>query len=380
MSVKDLGYYKLDTNIDGFYVDVNGNVKPVEDMIGVIGATDGPAAYPEGTALNSTLSKEDILSLENRNEKVDQIKNTRGHGLIYDKEGTPIGSKGQIFLKDGKGNFTTLLSLLDNSRMIKEKRNKIRMKDQSLFDAGYRSEIGISLDELINFADLSNTSFSKGNILQVARNYTGGDTTLTIPTVSLRSNAVVWIIARASMKGEGKIKIRVGNEVLDEVFFKSSSDMSKPYYCSYVGSLPDQEGEELVGDDCSIYKWDFTTKSFTKEIKDTSETLFNHEIVLEIESEDDSLKMNNAVLNVMCMEEISRDVASVQTGFVVMSEKDGTQKDILFDEPFDLEDYSISINLEDGLQAWYSDKNVNGFTINTERVYEGRVYWTAVKK
>jgi hypothetical protein len=172
--LKTSNYYKLDSNIDGFYVDEQGSVITVKDMIGVVGGTDGPAAYPLSTARLSSLSQDDILELTSKGLSPDQIKNYNGHGLLYDKNGKQIAQKGQMFFKDGLGNFSTLKGFTNSTKSIQEDGNILRLKDSSLYNAGYTSSLGITLDELLLTASKNAVSFSKGNVLQLSRNYKVG--------------------------------------------------------------------------------------------------------------------------------------------------------------------------------------------------------------
>ena len=40
--------------------------------------------------------------------------------------------------------------------------------------------------------------------------------------------------------------------------------------------------------------------------------------------------------------------------------------------------YSISIQLENNISAWYSDKTIEGFTIKFENTYTGILVWSAI--
>lgn len=375
MAFKDLGYQKLDSNIDGFYVDENGNVSLVNDMIGVVGATDGPPAYPANIANNAPLTESDLSLLGRSNISPTIVNNSNGHGIVYDKEGNPIAQKGDLYFKDGKGNFTNFYDLINRSKMIRENKGKTRLKDATLEKAGYTSKVGISLSELINLSSLANTSFSKGNILQAARNYKANNTSLEVDTISLKEEAIVWIIGRVSVLGDGQAILKSNGTPLQTINYAHPDLSSYPVYFSWLGSLPIDVAEPLPTG-CNVYEWDFASKTFKKNVNDSNDTFYDHKITIETEA-----TFSNGTLNVMCFETQSRDLSNVKTGSDVMTrENSDTKLDIEFDEEFPDEDYSIAIQLEDALQTWYSNKSSSGFTINIERAYSGSIYWTAIKK
>ena len=46
MKIAQTNSFKLDSNIDGTYIDSENNVLTISNMIQVVGAADGPVAYP----------------------------------------------------------------------------------------------------------------------------------------------------------------------------------------------------------------------------------------------------------------------------------------------------------------------------------------------
>jgi hypothetical protein len=380
MAIKTSNYYKLDSNIDGFYVDEQGSVITVKDMIGVVGGTDGPAAYPLSTARLSSLSQDDILELTSKGLSPDQIKNYNGHGLLYDKNGKQIAQKGQMFFKDGLGNFSTLNGFTNSTKSIQEDGNILRLKDSSLYNAGYTSSLGITLDELLLTASKNAVSFSKGNVLQLSRNYKVGVSSVDMPTISLASDAVVWIVGRVTVSGSGTIQIYHKNSdtVLDVVKFDHPLNFSMPCYLSWVGNLPLWTDATATTTDtsktsCDNISWDFKTKSFRKIYNPTGEDLRPHTIQLVA-----SKTVHYAYINIMCMETRIRNSGTVKNGIDAISSNSTIYK-VAFDTPFEDSNYSISIQLDKPLQTWYTDKSNTGFVINIEREYEGQVSWTAVK-
>jgi hypothetical protein len=375
MAIKQSDYFNLDSNIDGFYVDENGVVKIVDNMIGVIGATDGPAAYPTSVAKGAGFTTEEIKQIEETGSFVQAIKNIDGHGLVYDKQGRYLGHKGELFFRDGTGNFSTLKRLSGRTNLISQQGGETKLRDYSLVQNGYTVPSGINLDELMRLASLRSTTFSKGNILQLARNYALNNTTVQIPTVSLAVDAVVWVVARVTVRGSGTITLRhvESGKVLDTAAYNHPRSFTMPCYISWIGSLF-YEIDETTPDSCRNTVWDFNSKTFKRIYNPSSETLLPH--TLSLETSDGNI-FQYAYINVMCMEPRIRQVADIISGEDVISSE--TTYRVSFDKDMNDTDYSIHINLESSLQTWYTEKSVIGFTINIEREYEGKVFWTVVR-
>jgi len=376
MTIKQSDYFNLDSNIDGFYVDAEGNIKIVDDMIGVVGASDGPSAYPSSAVKGADFTTEEVKQIEESGRFVQAIKNRYGHGLVYDQQGRYRGRKGELFFKDGRGNFSTLHRLTGRVNLISQQGGETRLRDYSLSQNGYTQPSGINLDELLRLASLRATSFSKGNILQLARNYGLNDLRLEIPTVSLATDAVVWVVARVMVSGSGTIALKhvETDKVLDVAAYDHPRTCVMPCYISWVGNLSHytDSNEETS---CRNTVWDFNTKTFKRVYNPSSEKLLPHTLSVEM---DGNRSFLYAHMNIMCMESRVRQVANIISGESVVT-SESTKIQVKFDVAYENTDYSICINLENCLQTWYTDKTTEGFTINIEREYVGKVFWTVVR-
>ena len=107
---------KLDTNIDGYYIDTKGDEQKIENMIQVVGGADGVDALPIS---GSFFSVEEVIGLGD----VDTVVSYKGHGILYDKSGRPYAHKGQMVLRDGQGNQNTLSGISSKSNSINERKN-----------------------------------------------------------------------------------------------------------------------------------------------------------------------------------------------------------------------------------------------------------------
>jgi len=375
MAIKSSEYFNLDSNIDGFYVDEDGNVNIVDNMIGVVGATDGAPASPETAAKGAPLSSDTIDSLVSQGLNPAKIRSLLGHGLVYDDKGNHIANKGEMFFRDGQGNFSTLKKLTGQTNLILEEGSDLKLRDYSLVDKGYTNTAGISLDELMKYANLKTTNFSKGNILQLSRNYEIAGDTVSVPTVSLTEDAVVWAVGRIMARGSGEVRLRhlESDTVLDTGYFSFPSKFVMPCYISWIGNLEQYpETQSQYSKRCVDTTWDVKTKSFKRIYNPSGALVQPHTLVLESLDTD----FTYGYLNIMCMEPKTRQSADFKTGSVYMSSDNYA---IIFDQAFEDDGYSINIQLESPLQSWYSKKTPNGFDINIDRAYEGKVTWSAIK-
>lgn len=369
---KKSNLFKLDGNVDGTYVDTDGNVIPIENMIQAVGATDGPAAYPTNTSRFAKFSEDDLLDLENNSINVQQNVNISGHGIIYDESGNPIAHSGDIVLRDGKNNFTTLNGLLDKVNTIfVDTDGKNYLRDVSL-QSYNTNDMGVNLDDLIAKTVDDSGMYGTGNVVQLASNYNVNESSVSIYTVELSENNNVFVVANASISGQATLQLRdtTANIVLDYSYVKAESDKSIPVYLSYTGPLP-EISSEVTESTCNKYVWSSFLKRFFS-FKNTESLFRSHQIALEV------LEGNpyyRGTLNIICHDD-GIGTETITSGNEILSDAETCQ--IVFETEMPAETYSITLQLENSISSWYTDKTINGFTVNFENRYTGNLIWSAI--
>lgn len=370
--------FLLDTNVDGVYVDSDNSEHKIENLIQVVGGSDGSISSPPISGNN----KIDIDPIELQDiDDVDIVRGNRGHGLLYDKFGKKYAQKGDLVFRDNT-NQASLKTIVNKVKSILE----TNTLDVSLFDSSLsnltRSTRGITLDSLIDKA-LSNVSpFGLGNVVQATRNSNSNNISVSIFTSQITPDNTIWAVGHVVVKGSGTVRIRdLTSDTILTTSYACSENKSDliPVYVSYVGSIPEASttitSESCCSFDTSIYN-SFYKRFFTKKIDHVSNI---HEIALEIVSdgtdEDGNEIINlysHASLNVLLMDAVTQ--GSAYTGSVISD--NSTQVEVKFDVEIDTIDYSIAIQTGNPIQTWYSDKSKEGFVVNFEREYTGDIYWT----
>jgi hypothetical protein len=205
-------------------------------------------------------------------------------------------------------------------------------------------------------------------------------------TLPLTANNTVWILAHATVQGEGALQIRdVSTDTILTTSYAKSANATDltPVYLSFVGKLP-EGGGNAVSEDCCQNVSKAIYNSFYKRFfipKEDEQQGTTHEVALEMIKVDDDEEGNPIYIpftigsiNVLLMDDTTP--GKLYTGLETISQE--TSIDISFENPLDSEDYSISIQTENAIHNWYSNKSTSGFTINFEREYFGKVFWTAV--
>jgi len=371
-------YFKLDTNVDGTYIDDDGNVQRIEEAIQAVGATDGPAAYPGSNKGEPSFTSDELKDLPLSEEDLTAYVNKFGHGFLYNADGTPYAYKGDLVFRD-ISSTATLKDMYAKADTIFEKGNSLYLRDKSI-QSFNTSDFGVNLDDLIDKSIRKTGLFTNGNVVQAVRSYKTNTPYVQIFTVKLSLNNYVWVVGSAVVQGSGTVKLVniTKNAVLHTSYVDAESEDSlTPIYISYVGKLG-IESDELIefGDECDPYIWNsFLKKFFVRTQKTISETDVPIMYELQLQIEGDGNLITGAV-NMLCTDDYSVE-DTILNGYETIIE--GTEIDVTFDEELGFSDYSVVLDCEDIVQIWYDEKGTTGFKIKTERTYTGRVFWTVIK-
>jgi hypothetical protein len=367
-------FFKLDSNIDGTYFDTNNELKVVENMIQIVGATDGPAAYPNSNKLSANFAISELDEIPD----LTNVVGTRGHGILYNEKGNPIAYKGDLVFRD-KNNTITLNGAISKANSISVRGNDVALRDKSLQEFN-SSQNGVSLDDMIEASLQNSSSTGGGNIIEAIRNEELNTTFCDVFTIRLSSENSVWISCCALMKEAATLRLRDVSTgiVLDTAYIEPTNGNIMPVYLSYVGSLQKETEIEVTANECSPIIWNSFLKKHFKE-KDFFEQVPSHQIRLEVVENEETSETPTFIkgnVNMLVMDDNVSSVV-VYNGESIVDNKDTV--DILFEEMPSL-DFSISIQAETPVQVWYDQKSTIGFKIRFERPYNGRVFWSAILK
>lgn len=378
----------FDSNIDAYYVDIKGNLKKVENVIQVVSGTDGSTSYPlpgEENIPESELS--DITDLEV------QVSNI-GHGILYNKDGSPYAHKGEMVFRDGLGNKSTIRSIINKVSTINQRNLDTKLKDTSLNQV-IQTTLGLDLDQIILNAQVIKNPFGTGNIRQAVRNSDRNKTQVSVITIPITQNNHVWILGKASVQGDAIVQLidLTAETVLDTSNVKILNPGSIiPVFLSYAGTLPEVTKPIDAECDVAIYN-SFFKRYFTKNetiennsnniheialvvIKDLTITDREFESVEEAGSVVDKTPFVHGTIDMLVMDTPSTE--KILNDRIIVRES--TEHNISFDNELPNDTYSINIQTDLFVQVWYSEKTTSGFTINFEREFTGVVYWTVVYK
>jgi hypothetical protein len=374
MAKAKANFFKLDTNVDGTYSNEDGDVITIPNMIQVVGATDGAAAFPNNEKKVSNLDPAEINSIPD----LTNVVGISGHGILYDEKGRPYAYKGDLVFRDGRGNKSSLSRLINKVNSINKKGNELFLRDSSLQEYN-TSDSGIELNELIDAAIFRSGSFGVGNIVQVARGQDYGVSSSSVFTVRLSPNHYVWITGSAMVDQETTIQLRdvTADEVLDVDFVKPVGDNITPVFVSYFGKLGDVT-EDLTEDKCQPYIWNSFVKRFFTETDKTGNDRFIHEVAIEIVPPDEETPahtFSRGSVNIVCIDEIDAfDIVYSGTELVV----DVPEFQVSLPAEMPSANYSVSIQLDNPVQNWFISKDESSFTIKFDRNFSGAIFWMAV--
>ena len=373
MKIAESNNFRLDSNIDGTYIDSESNVLTISNMIQIVGATDGPVAYPGSADPKAPFTATEFDSFSTYEDLTVAVHNL-GHGLIYDEEGRPIAHKGELVFRDGLGNVASLSRLVSNVNSIYEDGANVYLRDKSLQDYN-RSDLGVGLDQVINRSIENATTLNAGNIVQAARGDKQNDTSVSVWTVDLSENNVVWIVGHAEVNQETLVQVRDVNTdtVLTTGYIKPEQDNYTPCNVSWIGTLEVSPIVSDGGDGCSTAIWDSAKKKHFV-LKEDADPLNIHEIVLETVSPSGSEFLQGCI-NILCIDNDIDADTQIENGTTVFDGVDVST--VEFETEMPDETYSISLQAQEYNQLWYTNKSATGFDIRSEREYVGSVFWTA---
>ena len=380
MKIAQTNSFKLDSNIDGTYIDSENNVLTISNMIQVVGAADGPVAYPGVADPEAPFTVAEIQAFSDF-EDLTVVTNNVGHGLLYDDEGRPYAHKGELVFRDGQGNVASLSRLISNVNSIFEEGATVYLRDKSLQEFN-TSDLGVSLDQLINRSIENASSFNSGNIVQAARNRETFKNGVSVLTVNLSENNVVWIAGHALVNEPTQVQVRdvSTDTVLTTGWISPESNNYAPVNVSWVGTLEVLDEETQDENGCSSAIWDAFNKKFFV-IKEDALALNIHELALEtvVEGVSGSEPGNDflqGTINIVCIDNTVDDNTAIENGEVVFDNTDSVS--VEFDTEMPNDEYSINLQSQEYNQLWYTDKSTKGFTVRSERTYTGSCFWTAI--
>jgi hypothetical protein len=374
MAKAKTSFFKLDTNIDGTYVDENSDAITISNMIQVVGATDGAAAFPRNEKQDSDLDPTEL----NQIPDLTNVVSISGHGILYDKKGKPYAYKGDLVFRDGRGNVSSLVKLFNKVKSVNKKGNKLFLRDKSLQQYN-NSDEGIFLNDLIDAAIFKSGSFGVGNIVQVARGENYGVSSSSVFTVRLSPQHYVWITGSAMVDRQTTIQIRdvTADKVLDVNFVKPLGGNITPVFVSYFGKLGEVT-EEITEDKCRPHIWNSFIKRFFTEANREDNDRFIHEVAIEVVPLSEQTPAHTFLkgsVNIVCIDE-SDDYDIVYSGSSLVV--DVLEQQVTLPQEMPLKNYSISVQLDDPVQHWYINKDVSSFTIKFDRNFSGAIFWMAV--
>jgi hypothetical protein len=371
MTTPKVSFFKLDSNVDGVYIDETLKANPIPNMIQVVAETDGVDAYPENT--NTDFTPSELQTVNGLQVKVSTNINISGHGIIYDERGKAIAYKGELVFRDGLGNTSSLKNMMHKVNTIQENKSLTYLRDASL-QTYNTADNGISLDDLIKAALRKRDISGTGNISLAARSSDQNVTTIEVVTSRLTPNNYVWIVGNAMVNSDTIIRLRdvTTNIVLAYGRINFNATNVLPTFCSYFGKLSNEIVEAVAEETCPNHIWNSMVKRFFygKRV-DTSEAAL-HKIALEVVSGGPILEGS---INIVCIDEIHTDDVVINGGSVV---DNSSSFDVSFETPMPSKNYSIALQIENTTQTWFTKKLETGFTINFDRDYNGKVFWTVI--
>jgi hypothetical protein len=357
-------FFKLDSNIDGVYIDEDLKAVAIPNMIQVVGESDGATAYPANykTSFNAT----ELQAIHG----LTTVVSTSGHGILYDETGNPIAYKGDFVFRDGDGNTSSLKNMLNKVNSITEKNNSMFLRDQSLQKYNTNST-GVVLEEMINASYKKRNITGSGNVSLAARNSDSNVYSVSVYTTKLTANNHVWIVGAVTVNSSTVIRLvdRTTNTVLGYGKINYETSNVLPVYASYFGQLQNVVVNEIT--DCPTNIWNSMLKKFFLNKQANAEEVV-HEIALEVVEGEPFI---TGTVNIVCFDDINSGNQILNAGVIV---KDSATYDVTFDNVLPSTNYSISFQLENSTQAWYNNKTAQGFTINFDSNYTGRLYWTVI--
>lgn len=370
MAINNL--FKLDSNIDGTYIDSEKNVHLITDMIQAVGAVDGPEAYPSNHLKDVSFSPTEMSALNGYLDVTKHVNN-KGHGILYDENGVPYANTGDLVFRDGLGNKAALSDMFFNLKSINQDENRIYLRDKTLQQ--YNTEAkGVFLDNLIDQA-LSNTvTYNPGNIVQVARNKETNKNSVAVQTITLSSRNIIWLVASAMVSKPSVVRLidTTTNIVLTTSVVVPEQDNIVPVFLSWSG--PVSNLTSVPNNTCTNPAiWNSYAKKFFKLREDGTNNA--HEFAIQLVTPENELFIQ-ASINMLCIDEDNDSKVDILDGNLII--KNQKEININFDEPLTSTEYSISIQPNDSIQTWYDEKTVNGFKIKFENIYNGELYWSAV--
>lgn len=364
---------KLDTNIDGHYVDIDGNYQIIENMIQVVGGADGVDAYPIS---GSDFSTEELLEITD----VDTVISYKGSGILYDKEGKSYAHKGEMVLRDGMGNKVAIKNVSNKASTIFQSKNfNTYLKDYTL-NKIIDTDIGLNLDQIITNTEIKVNPSGTGNIIQAVRNKEINSNSVSVYTVPLPIDNCVWIIGKAYVQGESVVELVdiTANLVLDTSYVKTiHEDIIVPVFSSFIGTLPQVSNDvSISGCNTAIYN-SFFKRYFKKIGSETTSGI--HELALVVTqsrsiSGDYIEPFVQATIDVLVMGSVVSE--KIVNGTEVVRQMGETE--IKFDTPLPNANYVVIIETENFVRKWYDSKTNIGFKIKFENTYTGMVFWTVI--
>jgi len=369
-NVVKTNFFKLDSNVDGSYVDKTGNIQTIENMIQAVGAADGPGAYPDSADVNAPLDTDELNSIPD----LTSVTNVSGHGILYNEKGEPYAHAGDLVLRDGKGNVGNLDRIFLKASTINEDNKTVFLRDASLQQYN-SSDKGLNLNDVVEAAIKRFASFGVGNIRQTVRNFGTNVASVAVQTVKMTEGNYVWITASAMVNDTTVVRLRdtTSNTTLDTTTITPLANNITPVFCSYFGPLVLTPENVNVRFECNDPLWNSYLKRFFK-LKDINTTFVGiNTVALEVISGPPFIRGS---INLMLADK--EDQKIVITGEELLNSRNDAN--ITFDEPMASNDYAISVQTEVPIQHWYSapDKSETGFTIKFERAYTGRLLWSAI--
>jgi hypothetical protein len=374
--------FKLDTNIDGNYSDVSNTILSVENFIQVVNASDGSGeADPD---INGKLSTTDGIT------DLTTVTSISGHGIIYNNAGEVVGEKGNLVIRDGLGNNFSFKTFR-NSTVQETADKQIYMRDASVANYLVNADSRIALDNLINGAEKTVVSPGNGNLVQIARKDSQNKNKVFIDTVNLSETNIVVVSGKVTANKEtvfDLVDTYPGKEtVLATVFFTPrKAGYVKPAFINWSGTL---EFYDLNQDAFDYYEDTACEEEVTKEDRTTVYNSYYKRHFIESNTDVNTFSTRTHRLTLK-----SRDGSVFEAGDLNIIVFDGTPSSairqgyldidnkslatVFFDEAFPESDYSVSLAASGFVESWYSNKRLDGFTVNLERNFTGRIYWTAV--
>jgi hypothetical protein len=375
--MEEPNYFKLDSNIDGTFIDSDKKINIIKDMIQVVGAADGPSVYPANTVVGSSFYPQEIEKLKSYLDITINVNN-KGHGILYDENGNPYANVGDLVFRDGLNNKTPLSKMFFNLNSVNRYKQHTYLRDKTLQKYN-KDEKGLLLDNIINKAISNTVTYNPGNIVQASRNKEINKNSVSVHTISLSASNVVWITGTVIVSEN--VTVILKNISMDEILatytVKPQKNNMVPVFISWVGVLP-LNSSVLSSDDCSNPAiWNSFAKKFFRlnDDNNTNTVINSHEIAIQIINPTEG-KFIQASINMLCVDNFNDSKYDIQEGnFLVEDSKEAL---IVFPTEVASYDYTVSLQTSKFVQAWYSDKRITGFTINFGNNYSGKVYWRII--